>query len=157
LSQVRAVSILAFAVALLALPASAGATIVPQQSIAGVHLQMTTAQVRAKLGAPPKVLNGKNDFGPYTTFVYPRVTISFQGRKRVSSLRTTSARERTAAGVGVGSTEGKVKAGVPRVKCKTELGSRQCVVGLFKPGHVVTAFLMKSGKVRAVVVGIVLD
>jgi hypothetical protein len=27
----------------------------------------------------------------------------------------------------------------------------------FKPGRIVTAFLMKSGKVRAVVVGLVLD
>ena len=129
----------------------------PQQGMAGVRLQMTKAQVRAKLGAPKKTLNGKNDFGPYSTWVYPRVTINFQGRKKVSSMQTLSPLERTAGGVGVGSTEARVKARVPAVKCSTIAGSRQCIVGAFKPGRTVTVFSMKAGKVRAVVVGFVLD
>ena len=153
----RALSVLALAVAALVVPRSAGATIVPQKSIAGVALQMTKAQVRAKLGAPPNVVNGKNDFGPYSTWTYPRVTVSFQGRKKVSALRTTSTLERTSTGVGVGSTEARVKARVRNVKCKTELGSRQCVVGAFKPGRIVTVFSIKAGKVRMVIVGVVLD
>ena len=144
-------------VAVLALPASAGATIVPQQGMAGVRLHMTKAQVRAKLGAPKKTLQGKNDFGPYSTWVYPRVTINFQGRKKVTSMQTLSPLERTASGVGVGSTEARVKAKVPAAKCSTTVGSRQCVVGAFKPGRTVTVFSIKAGKVRAVVVGIVID
>jgi hypothetical protein len=153
----RAVAVFASAIVFLALPASADATIVPQRGIAGIKLQMTKPQVRAKLGTPARVQNGRNDFGPYTTFSYPRVTVSFQGRMRVSSIRATSRFERTTAGVGVGSTEAVVKAHVRHVVCKTESGSRRCAVGKFLPGHTVTAFALKHGRVASVVVGIVLD
>jgi hypothetical protein len=153
----RVLAVALAAAALLALPVGAGATIVPQQGMAGVRLQMTKEQVRAKLGAPRRTRDGKNDFGPYSTWVYPRITINFQGRQKVSSMQTLSRLERTASGVGVGSTEARVKAGVPKVKCSNELGSRQCVVGALKPGRTVTVFSIKSGRVRAVVVGVVLD
>lgn len=142
--------------ALVVAPA-AGATIVPQRSIAGIRLHMTKTQVRAKLGTPKRLQNGRNDFGRYTTFVYPRVTVTFQSGAKVTGLRTRSPRERTASGVGVGSTEAKVKAGVPAAVCKTESGVRQCVVGMFKPGRTVTSFLFKHGRVSDVVVGIVID
>jgi hypothetical protein len=154
---VRVPAVALAVVALLALPSPAGAAIVPQQGIAGARLQMTKAQVRAKLGAPKKTLEGKNDFGPYSTWVYPRVTINFQGRKKVTSMQTLSPLERTASGVGVGSTEARVKAKVQGAKCTTTVGSRQCIVGVFKPGRTVTVFSIKAGKVRAVVVGIVID
>jgi hypothetical protein len=157
LGRVRAVSVVALAVAAFVVPTSAMATIVPQKSIVGVALQMTKAQVRAKLGAPKKTLEGKNDFGPYSTWVYPRVTINFQGRKKVTSMQTLSPLERTASGVGVGSTEARVKAKVQGAKCTTTVGSRQCIVGVFKPGRTVTVFSIKAGKVRAFVVGIVID
>ncbi|MFL5945401.1 MAG: hypothetical protein ACJ74C_08195 [Gaiellaceae bacterium] len=153
----RALAVALVAVALLALPVGAGATIVPQQGMAGVRLQMTKAQVRAKLGAPRNMRDGMNDFGPYSMWVYPRITINFQGRQTVSSMQTLSPLERTASGVGVGSIEARVKAGVPKVKCSSELGLRHCVVGAFKPGRTVTVFSIKSGKVRAVVVGVILD
>jgi len=145
------------AATVLALAAPAAATIVPQQGIAGVRLHMTKAQVRAKLGAPKRALNGRNEFGLYSTWVYARVTISFQGQKRVTSMKTLSRLERTATGVGVGSPEARVKARAPAAKCRTESGSRQCVVGAFGPGRTVTVFSIKSGKVRAVLVGIVID
>ena len=153
----RVLAVALAALAVLALSAPAGATIVPQQGIAGIRLQMTKAQVRAKLGTPKKTRDGKNDFGPYSTWVYPRVTINFQGRKKVSSMQTLSPVERTAGGVGVGSPEARVKARVPGVKCTTDFNSRQCFIGAFKPGRTVTVFSIKSGKVRAVVVGVVLD
>jgi hypothetical protein len=63
--------------------------------------------------------------------------------------------ERTAAGVGVGAAEAKVKGRVLGVKCAALSGARQCVVGVFKPGRVVTAFQIKKGHVSTVVVGIV--
>ena len=149
--------LVAVAVTALVLPISAGATIVPQHGMAGVRLQMTKAQVRAKLGVPKKTLNGRNDFGLYSTWVYSRVTISFQGRKKVTSVQTLSPVERTASGVGVGSTEARVKAKVPAVRCSTIAGTRQCIVGAFKPGRTATVFSIKSGKVSAVIVGFVLD
>jgi hypothetical protein len=153
----RAVAVFASAIVFLVLPASADASIVLQQGIAGIKLQMTKAQVRAKLGRPVRTVNGRNDFGRYTTLYYPRVTVSFQGSAKVSSMRTTSRFERTAASVGVGSTEATVKAQVLHVACKTEAGSRLCAVGKFLPGHTVTAFALKHGRVTSVVVGIVLD
>jgi hypothetical protein len=141
---------------LLAAP-GANAVIVVQKGIAGVDVRMTKAQVRAKLGTPKRVENGRNDFGRYTNFVYPRVTVLFQSGSKVTAVRTTSPLERTAVGVGVGATEVKVKAGVPGVRCATLSGARQCVVGVFKPGRVVTVFQMNKGHVGTVVVGIVVD
>jgi hypothetical protein len=154
---VRAVVVLTVAALLLSLPASAGATIVVQKGIAGAELHMTKAQVRAKLGTPKRVVNGRNEFGRYTKFVYLRVTVLFQGRLKVSAMQTMSPLERTVAGAGVGSSEAKVKAAVPSARCSTLSGFRQCVVGAFKPGRVVTAFQIKHGRVSSVVVGIVLD
>jgi hypothetical protein len=154
---VRAISVLAVAALLLSSPASAGATIVVQKGMAGAQLQMTKAQVRAKLGAPKRVVNGRNEFGRYTKFVYTRVTVLFQGGAKVSAVQTTSRLERTASGAGVGSSEAKVKAAVPSARCSTLSGFRQCIVGAFKPGRIITAFQIKHGRVRSVVVGIVLD
>jgi hypothetical protein len=148
---------LAVAVAFLGLAASAGAAIVVQKGIAGVQLRMEKAQVRAKLGTPKRVQNGRNDFGRYTRFVYPRVTVLFQSGSKVTAVQTTSSLERTASGAGVGSSESKVKAAVPNAKCVTLSGARQCFVGAFKPGRVVTAFQIRNGHVSSVVVGIVLD
>src|SRR5919197_1248388 len=57
---------------------------------------MTQAQVRALLGPPPKVKHGSSDFGPYTRFTYPRVTVMFQGNAKVTSVWTQSPAEKTA-------------------------------------------------------------
>jgi hypothetical protein len=152
----RLLLVTASVLALVAVPAGA-AKIVIQKGMAGLELRMTKAQVRAQLGAPPKIRTGKNDFGSYTEFVYPRVTVLFQGGSRVTALRTFSRAERTRAGVGVGSTEAQVKAKVAGVTCAREFGARHCYVGKFRPGKKVTDFLMRNGKVTSVVVGFVVD
>jgi hypothetical protein len=85
------------------------------------------------------------------------VTVSFQAGSRATGLRTTSRLERTARGVGVGSTEAQVKAGVAGVRCRTESGFRRCFVGRFLPGRLVTDFDIRNGRVSSVVVGYVLD
>jgi hypothetical protein len=136
---------------------SAGGAIVLQHGIGGVQLHMTKASVRSTLGAPRRVVRGRNDFGRYTIFVYPRVTVSFQSGPRVTGLRTSSRLERTAAGIGVGSTETQVRSRVARVHCRTDGGSRHCFVGRFLPGHVVTDFQLRGGRVSRVDVGVVLD
>jgi len=118
---------------------------------------MTKAQVRARLGAPPRRRAGKNEFGRYTAFIYPRVTLTFQSGRRVTSLRTNSRLERTAQGVGVGSTVAQVRARVSGIRCRTEPGLRHCFLGRFLPGRVVTDFRIRSGRVSSVVVGFVLD
>jgi hypothetical protein len=141
----------------LSLAAPAGAAIVVQRGIAGLELRMTKAQVRAKLGTPAKVKTGKNEFGRFTQFVYPRVTVLFQSGSRVTALRTFSRAERTAAGVGVGSREADVKAKVAGVKCESVSGARHCYVGKFLPGKRITDFSIRGGKVTSVVVGFVVD
>jgi hypothetical protein len=145
------------AVSALALAAPAGAAIVVQRGIAGLELRMTKAQVRTKLGMPTKVKTGRNEFGRFTQFVYPRVTVLFQSGSRVTALRTFSRAERTSTGVGVGSREADVKAKVAGVKCESVSGARHCYVGKFLPGKRVTDFFIRGGKVTSVVVGFVVD
>jgi hypothetical protein len=135
----------------------ASAKIVIQRGMAGVELGMTKSTVLATLGNPVHIKNSTNDFGSFTRFDYVNLTVLFQGGRRVSALRTTSRAERTAAGIGVGSTVAAVKAKVPRVKCAKEFGFRHCYVGAFKPGRVITDFLLRNGRVWQVVVGRVLD
>jgi len=137
--------------------AMASAAIVPQRGIAGVRLEMTRAQVRAVLGMPATVVHGSNDFGSFTAYRYRGLRVTFQGNRTVTAIFTTRAGERTAAGVGVGSTEGQVRAKVAGVRCRTESGFRHCFVGRFLPGKRVTDFRIKRGHVTSVQVAFVLD
>jgi hypothetical protein len=155
--RARLVVLVTALVGALGVPASAQATIVVQKGIAGVQLGMTRSRVLARLGQPPKRRSGTNDFGQWTGFVYPRVTVTFQSGARVTSLRTTSLRERTARGVGPGSTEAQVRARVAGVRCRSEFGFRHCFLGRFLPGRVVTDFHIRRGRVSIVVIGYVLD
>ena len=147
------------AVLALALTASsARAVIVVQRSIGGVKLQMTKAQVRAKLGRPMQVHVGTNEFGTFTEKVFRRVTVTFQSGDRVTNVSTTSPLEQTAGGVGVGSTKSQVTAGVANVTCKNESGFKHCFVGAFLPGRKVTDFrLGANGRVKSVSIGFVID
>ena len=144
-------------VVVLAWATAASAVIVPQRGIAGVRLEMSKAQVRAVLGAPRAVVHGSNDFGSYTIYRYRGLRVTFQGNRTVTGVFTTRASERTAAGVGVGSTEGQVRAKVAGVHCRTESGFRHCFVGRFLAGKSVTDFRIKRGHVTSVTVAFVLD
>jgi hypothetical protein len=137
--------------------AVASATIVPQRGIAGVRLEMTKAQVRATLGAPRSAIHGSNEFGSFTIFRYRGLRITFQGNRTVTDVFTTRPTERTARGVGVGSTEGQVRAKVAGLRCRTESGFRHCFVGRFLPGRRVTGFRIRHGRVTSVDIGFVID
>ena len=154
-SRMLSIPLLAAAAALVLVcgAGSAGAAIVPQRSIAGITLQMTKAQVRAKLGAPPRVRRGRNDFGAWTQFVYPRVEVTFQGGNSATGLQTTSPLERTARGAHVGSTKTELLARVPGLKCETG----HCFLGSFTAGKRVTDFFLRRGRVTRIVVGFVID
>ena len=141
----------------LALAGQAGATIVINRGIGGVNLGMSQVAVRAKLGRPARVVHGKNEFGPYTEFRYAGYLVDFQDNERVTSIVTTLARERTRAGVGVGSTWSQVRAKVPLVRCTGLPSIGECHVGSLLPGRTVTDFFVTGGRVDRVVVGIVLD
>ena len=141
---------LAVGLVALVLAGTATPAIVIGRGIGGVVLGMRQAAVRAKLGRPVRVVHAKNEFGPYTEFRYRGYVVDFQSNLNVTAVVTTLARERTPAGVGVGSTWSQVRAKVPHVRCQgiAELGD--CHVGDFLPGKTVTDFVFRHGKVSRV-------
>jgi hypothetical protein len=153
---------LLLAIALALAPAGvAQAKIVPQHGIAGADLGMTQSQVRHVLGKPDQITHLHNDFSGTTDLIYgygpTNVTFSGTGLP-VTMVRTTSRGQRTARGVGVGSSRTSVRSRVPGARCRTDAGRPHCYVGSFTPGRTVTDFILSGkGRVEAVTVGIVMD
>lgn len=151
---------LALALAL-AVPATAAAKIVVNVSIAGVKPGDSLTAVRNTLGTPSSVRNGSNDFGPYSELRYASrgLSVFSQGKRVATSIETRSARERTAGGLGVGSTLSAVRAAFRREQCSALNGKvRLCNVGALVAGRRVTTFrFTTSGKVNEVSVGVVID
>ena len=141
----------------LALPATASARIVPQRGIAGANLDMTQAQLFAKLGKPDRTAQPTSPiFGKYRTWFYDGTSVDMfrTGDRKVFNVSTTSKKEKTTTGVGVGSTSAAVMKGVKRVHCDLQ----HCYVGRFEGGEKVTDFaLSKNGRVTRVTIGYVLD
>ncbi|HEX6702627.1 MAG TPA: hypothetical protein VF101_18010 [Gaiellaceae bacterium] len=122
-------ALLAGAVAL-TLAAPAGGTI-RRDGIGGVRLVMTPRQVWAVRGRPDRVVNRRQWAVGYLplTYVYrrPRLRIDFLNGGRgltVWSITTTDPTERTAAGVGVGDREARVRTYAPF--CRRERRRRFC-------------------------------
>jgi hypothetical protein len=135
------------------LASGAAGAIVVQRSIAGVKMGMTQAKVRSVLGRPRRVVRGQNAFGTYVEFRYLRLAVTFQGGSTATNVRTTRASERTASGVGVGSSRAEVKAKIAGVRCSASM----CTVGRFLPGRKVTTFFLRHGVVSRVALGLVID
>lgn len=151
---------LAAVASLLLLAASASATIVPQRGMKGVRLDMTDRQVRDRLGRPDRIVFRRDQIiGRTKVYHYGRTTFLFTvERPRVLDIATTSPKERTSRGIGVGSSEAAVRAKVPRVRCKTEFGYHHCYVGTWLPGRRVTDFaISRTGRVKRVTIGFVID
>ena len=156
-AEVRRALVLAVVAAALAAAPAASGKIVPNRSIAGVPLLASQAKVRAVLGAPASKKVTAGELGTFVDWRYARVTVTFRRGGPVVGLQTRSPRERTATGVGVGSTEAALKRGVANVRCRTQFGFRSCTLGEELPGRRVTVFRMRQGRVASVLVGIVID
>jgi hypothetical protein len=136
-----------------AFAAGAGATIVVERSIAGVSIALSQKKVRAILGKPAKVIHARNEFGPYVEYRYRGLVLDFQGGNPLSNISTIRRSERTAKGIGVGSTRRLVRQKVRGVRCEQTI----CTVGKLLPGRIVTTFYLRKGIVRRVSIGRVLD
>ena len=144
---------------------TAAALIVPQHSIAGVELNMTRPEVRAKKGEPDRIKHGTNDFGPFTEFTYrndagKKLKVTFQGNSGATAVFTNRRTQHTAEGIHVGSTETQLHNAYPGLNCRTELSNfRHCWTGRFRPGHRVTDYriAMSTSRVKTILVGFVID
>lgn len=148
----------AAAVAALALAGGAEAAIVPSESIAGIHLNMTRHEVRVRSGAPREVIHGTNDFGAYTVFRYRRLRVAFQGNAGATAVRTSRTSQMTARGVGPGSSKADLRDAYPGARCRNEgNGFRHCWLGRFRAGERVTDFRIRDHHVSSVTVAFVID
>jgi hypothetical protein len=157
---VRTITVTAACLAALVWVAGASALIVPQQSIAGIALNMTRPEVRDLKGEPLRVRHGTNDFGAYTIFKYDRLKVTFQGNAGATAVFTTRPHQYTAERIHVGSTEGALLTAYPNAHCRTEASDfRHCWTGKFLPGHRVTDYRIGvlTGEVKSITVGFVID
>jgi hypothetical protein len=150
----RAALLLAVVAAFAATAGPAGATIVLGRSIAGAELGMTRAEIRGVLGEPRSITRGSNEFGPYRVFHYFRLDVTFQGNTNATAVKTWRKRERTANGIGVGSTKRQLRNRISGVRCE----GRVCSKGRFVPGGRVTVFrLSQTNRIASVTVAFVID
>ncbi len=134
-SYARLLPLSTIVVALLFAAPAAEAMIQVDNGIAGARLGNTRAEVRAALGKPTRTATGKNDFGPFVRYTFPGgVRVFFQGKTNVTSVETTGRGDRTAGGIGVGSSEAALKAKVSGIKCESFGSVRSCHTGDFLPG-----------------------
>jgi len=148
--------------ATLLVPSQAAAIIQLERGISGVRLGDTKREVRQDLGKPRRIVNRTGELGPFTEFRYRgRITVTFFGGNEVTAVATAGPGDRTARGVGVGSTRRQVRNRVPDVRCRNVPGPGPafafCDRGQRRAGGRVTAFHIRNGRVFRVTVGIVID
>jgi hypothetical protein len=155
--MLRASLLVAAIAAPLILAPAAGAVIQLDRAISGARLGNTKAEVRAALGKPRRVIRRDSEFGPTTTFRYRGgLSVGFLSG-RVTLVTTTGLGDRTNRGVGVGSTEQRVRDRVAGVTCETFEGTRICSRGAEQPGERGTFFFIDDGRVERVDVAILID
>ena len=150
--MLRASLLIAIASSLL-LAAPAGAVIQLDRAISG----NSKAEVRTALGNPSSVSHFDGEFGPTTVFRYRGgLRVNFLSG-RVTLASTTGLGDRTNRGVGVGSSERRVRNRVPGVTCETFEGTRICSRGAEQPGERGTFFFLEGGRVVRVDVAVLID
>jgi hypothetical protein len=130
--------------------------IVPQHELAGVHLLMSAAGVRHVLGAPKSMRSIADEIqGTVRRMDYGKTKVYLSATEdgTVFRVTTTDRRQKTAAGIGVGSSRAAVARTVGGVRCT----ARACVVGQERAGRRVTQFALRDGRVVRVTLGFVID
>jgi hypothetical protein len=113
----------------------------PGRSAGGIALGDRRGDVRARVGAPlPSVPEG----AVREEFPHARLAVGYRG-DAVGVVTTRAAGDRTAAGIGVGTTGRALRAALPRARCADGAG---CV--LTAPDGTVTTFRLRAGAVAAV-------
>jgi len=142
----------------LAAAPAAGALVQVDRGLAGVRLGNSWAEVRAALGPPSSSASRRNPFGRFVRYRYAGgITVLFKSGQEVTSVSTTGRGDRTARGVGVGSSEATVARLVRGVTCESPGGVRSCHTGRFEPGQRVTDFTIRNSRVSRITIGIVID
>jgi hypothetical protein len=108
---------------------AAGATIVLQVGIGGANVGMTPAAVKAKLGPPLRSASFKNGDGSTSQELYYKTITVIVHKGKVAGVDTTSPKEKTANGVGVGMPETLLRRKIKGLACKVNYGSRTCTLG----------------------------
>ena len=155
--------LLAAAAVSLGAAAPANAVIVPQDNIAGVKVDMTQEKVLEVLGDPLKTITRRGGPGGediITTYTYKRkgLKVNFQPNKANTHNTVTSItvyrtrKQKTAEGIGLGSTRRAVKTKLAGSKCKRlDPTYAVCWIGKSKIGEIVTSFrLNKRNKVSEI-------
>lgn len=135
-------------------PLAAPAPIVvkPQVSIAGVRLGDSEEAVEGRIG-PPVRIGPDTQAGPvvYEQWFYPGLKVGLVGtpdRLSVLNIETRARTAKTPRGVGVGSSETKVRRAYPPLRCSTYRKVRTCALG--EPGSRQTGFTIRRGRVSAI-------
>jgi hypothetical protein len=136
--RISVVGVLGLLAGLMAAVPVANAKVILGQSIAGVKLGESQSQVTAQLGTPtlmqPPATNGSVEWNYAKAPLFGAVTFAASGE--LIGLWTISKRQKTAQGVGVGSSLSQVKKAYPKVKC---------VTGPFGPKSLICTLKSKLG------------
>ena len=137
--------------------------VIPQTSIRAIQLGMGPERVLELMARKPDTTSTQAHpiLERTKTVTWGGLRVVYDGVKsgaRVISVSTTSRRDRTVRGVGVGSTEDIVRRRVAGVACRTEYGYRRCSIGKPVAGNAVTDFAISSkGRVMRISLSRVLD
>jgi hypothetical protein len=120
--------------------------IVPNHSMKGVRLGMTSKEVKARWGSRPDEIIRFGE-GRYVQYRYGMTRVTFLSGRGVVTLVTESPRMRTASGLHVGSTEAVVKATLPNPHCEVDI----CWTVKRVHGQVArTFFALKEGEISMI-------